>query len=348
MGVRSTLFAAVLLAAVPRVPPPVLSGYPNSLAALGDSITRGYNTGVLPFTDAPGNGWSSGTHAAVGSHYLRILAHDAGIGDRVFNDARTGSRMADLLSQVRAANAQHVSYVTILIGANDVCAPSLDGMTSAAEFRAAFEKAMNRLSAGSPRARIYVSSIPDVYRLWSLFSGDVWARLAWRALRICPSLLARAGSTDPRDVARRAAVQQRTLALNAQLEAVCAEYIHCRFDELAVYDDAFTAADVSHRDYFHPSLGGQARLARVSWSATFDFADESPPSSTATVEPARGGSRIALTANDDVAVAGIEYRIDGARFRRYTRTMLVRAGRELRYRAVDVNGNIEATHALIG
>ena len=39
-------------------PAPNLTGYPNSMAAAGDSITRGYNTGTVPFTDQPGNSWS--------------------------------------------------------------------------------------------------------------------------------------------------------------------------------------------------------------------------------------------------------------------------------------------------
>ena len=30
---------------------PNLTGYPNSMAATGDSITRAYNTGTLPFSD---------------------------------------------------------------------------------------------------------------------------------------------------------------------------------------------------------------------------------------------------------------------------------------------------------
>jgi hypothetical protein len=36
-------------------------GYPNSMASLGDSITRAYNTGSFPFTDAIANSWSTGT-----------------------------------------------------------------------------------------------------------------------------------------------------------------------------------------------------------------------------------------------------------------------------------------------
>jgi len=30
-------------------------------------------------------------------------------------------------------------------------------------------------------------------------------------------------------------------------------------------------SDVSTRDYFHPSLAGQAKLASVTWAATFAF-----------------------------------------------------------------------------
>jgi len=51
---------------------PNLTGYPNSMAATGDSITRAYNTGTLPFSDRPDNSWSTGTRTSVGSHYGRI------------------------------------------------------------------------------------------------------------------------------------------------------------------------------------------------------------------------------------------------------------------------------------
>src|SRR4029450_466259 len=63
---------------------PNLTGYPNSMAATGDSITRAYNTGTLPFSDAPGNSWSTGTRAFVGSHYSRILAAQPTIFGRNF------------------------------------------------------------------------------------------------------------------------------------------------------------------------------------------------------------------------------------------------------------------------
>jgi lysophospholipase L1-like esterase len=345
-GVRA-LLAALMLAGVPRTQPPTHVGFPNSMAALGDSITRAFNTGSLPFTDAPDNAWSTGSRDVVRSQYLRILDDAPAIEERAYNDAVSGATVSDLLPQVRVANAQVVSYVTILIGANDVCARSVEQMTGVADFRSSFAEAMHRLSAGSPRARILVLSIPDVYRLWALFSDDAWARVTWRVLHVCQSLLADPGSTDPADVRRREAVRRRTIHLNAQLRDVCADYIHCRYDDGAVFRDAFSPSDVSSRDHFHPSLEGQSRLAGVSWAATFDFGDGSPPSSTAHVEPLRHGSLVSLAATDDAGVAGIEYRVDAGRFRRYVTPLSLRAGHELRYRAVDENGNVEQTHVLI-
>ena len=339
---------AILLAlgTVAAVPAPNLTGYPNSIGALGDSITRGYNTGTVPFTDAPGNSWSTGTRSSVESHYLRISDAAPAIFDRAFNNAVTGAKVADLDAQVEAVNEQAVAYVTILIGANDLCTRTVGRMTSVSTFRTEFEHAMAMLSAGSPRARLYVASIPSVYRLWVILHDRLFARTAWRTLEICQSLLEDPRSTDADDVARRRAVRERTIAFNEVLDEVCALYIHCRFDEGAVFNHSFTPDDVSTRDYFHPSIRGQTRLAQVTWSASFDFTDEAPPISTAVTILAEGGLVVSLEATDDVGVAGIEYRLNLGPWHRYTGLFLLPTGGNIRFRAVDVNGNIEATQVL--
>jgi len=221
-------------------------------------------------------------------------------------------------------------------------------MTSVDPFRSRFEEAMAALSADSPRARIYVLSIPNVYRLWNILKDNLFARLAWRTLDVCQSLLEDPRSTDPDDVERRRTVRQRTIAFNTELAEVCALYIHCRFDEGAVFEDPFTAEDVSRRDYFHPSLDGQRRLARVTWAATFDFTDQVAPTSTATAAPVEGGTLVSIAATDDVGVAGIEYRLDLGAWQRYAGPFVLAAGSNIRFRAVDVNGNIEETQALTG
>src|SRR4051794_11187189 len=108
---------------------PHSAGWPISIAATGDSITRAFNTGSVPFTDAPANSWSTGTNSSVNPHYTRILAVNPGISGHSFNDAVTGAKMVDLNGQIATVNSQHVDYLTILLGANDACRPTEDQMT---------------------------------------------------------------------------------------------------------------------------------------------------------------------------------------------------------------------------
>jgi len=42
----------------------------------------------------------------------------------------------------------------------------------------------------------------------------------------------------------------------------------CRFDGGAVAAHAFARTDISTRDYFHPSVAGQARLSSITWPTT--------------------------------------------------------------------------------
>ena len=262
MKVRVLLVAVLAALAVA----PIAHGAPpSSMASTGDSITRAFNTGSFPFVDAPANSWSTGTNASVNSHYSRLLALNPAIAGRAFNDAVTGADMADLNGQVQRAVAQRVEYVTILMGANDVCASSEAAMTPVATFRAQLDTALATLVTGLPSARIYVLSIPDVYRLWEVYRTSVTAWLVWSSAGICQSLLANPWSTSSSDSARRARVRQRTIDYNTQLAQACAAYLTCRFDGNAVFNTAFARSDVSTRDYFHPSLAGQAKLAAASW-----------------------------------------------------------------------------------
>jgi lysophospholipase L1-like esterase len=246
------------------------NGYPSSMAAAGDSITRAFNTGLVPFTDAPWNSWSTGA-LRPWTHYRRILAVNAQIFGRNYNNARSGARMADLERQAGVTVTQGVEYVTILIGANDACASSEAAMTPVAEFRAQFERAMTTFATGLPTARVFVVSIPDVYRLWLIFRNDPRAVLSWRLTGFCRSMLARPTSTAAADEARRQRVRQRVVDYNGQLKQVCVLYVQCRFDENAVFEYPFREEHVSTRDYFHPSLAGQRTLADVTWAAGYQF-----------------------------------------------------------------------------
>jgi lysophospholipase L1-like esterase len=336
--------AAALVAAGSAAADPAIVGYPDSMASTGDSITRAYNTCSFPFVDCPSNSWSTGSNAAVNSQYRRIIAANTAIGGRGYNDAVTGADMADLDGQVRNAVAQGAQYVTILMGANDVCGSSEAAMTPVETFRARFAQALATVSTGLPNARISVSSIPDVYNLWAIYKDSFSARFVWSFAGICQSMLANAGSNSQADVDRRNRVRARNVAYNVQLADVCSLYIHCRFDGNAVFSTTFLRSDVTTRDYFHPSASGQAKLAGVSWGATFDFTDQVVPSSSAVVSD----STATITASDNVGVRGVEYRLAAGGWTRYTGPVLLAPGTTLTWRAIDVNGNTEATQTTTG
>jgi PKD repeat protein len=271
------LLAALLLTSL--VPAPVAAEplpFPDTMAAVGDSITQAASTAGSLGADAPQNSWSTGTNTAVNSHYLRLLALGAPISGRNYNRSVSGAKMANLNAQMQTVVGLQPDYVTVLMGGNDLCTDTVGQMTSVATFRAQLDTAMATLSAGSPGTRIYVVSIPNVYQLWNLFKNDFWARFIWSIANICQSLLANPTSTTSTDVARRAAVQQRNIDYNTQLAQVCALYVQCRFDGNAVFNTTFTTGDVSG-DYFHPSIAGQAKLATVSWNAGYTWAPAPPP-----------------------------------------------------------------------
>lgn len=319
--------------------PSPLSGWPASIASTGDSITRAYNTGSSGFTDAPANSWSTGTNTSVNSHYTRILAAFPDISGHSFNDAVSGAKMTDLNGQMINVNSQNVEYVTVLMGANDACASTEAAMTPIATFRAQFQAALNTLSSGSPDARVYVMSVPDIYNLWNVLHDNGSARFIWGLGSICQSMLANPQSTAQADIDRRNRVRQRVVDYNIQLAEVCASYLHCRFDNNTVFNTQFLTTDVSTRDYFHPSISGQARLAAATYEAGFDFTDNIPPSALvlSNREPPRTLSFVGI---DNVGARGVEYKVDNGPYIRYTKSITLDPATTLTFRAVDVNGNV--------
>lgn len=342
--------AAPLMAAKGKIVlDPAVVGWPNVMASTGDSITRAFNTGAIPFTDSPGNSWSTGTSAAVNSHYRRILAANPAINGHNNNDAVTGAQMTDLVGQIATVNTQQAGYVTILLGANDACTATEQEMTAVASFHAQFQAALDALTTGSPNTRIYVLSIPNIYNLWSILKDNANARSIWSLFNICQSMLANPQSNDPADVARRGRVLQRVVDFNTELANVCATNIHCRFDNNAIFNTVFVPSDVSTRDYFHPTVAGQAKVAANSYAATYDFTDMIPPGTKVVADDGTSTQDlvVALQASDNVGVAGIEYRLDNGPYTRYTNAVLVTRGHTIIYRAVDTNGNIEAAHLIV-
>lgn len=239
---------------------------PTRMVALGDSITRGFNACGW-YVDCVSRSWSTGHDTAVHSHYLRLAARRPSLTP--YNAAVTGAKVADLARQAQVAVDRRAQYVTILIGANDACAPDEEQMTPVTDFETRFRVGLRTLREGLPRAEVFVASIPDLRRLWRVGKDSAMARTAWARFGICQSMLARPLSTAPADTARRERVRRRVVDYNAVMRRLCAQDVRCRFDDGAVFRYRFTLAQVSRWDYFHPNSAGQAVLARVTYAKSF-------------------------------------------------------------------------------
>jgi lysophospholipase L1-like esterase len=239
---------------------------PNSMAALGDSITRAFDV-CCSYGDHPGQSWSTGGawYDGISSDYERIKRRNGAIAGHAYNNAVTGAKMAAAADQASRAVTQHAAYVTVLLGANDLCTSSPSTMTSTDTFRTQFRQATAVLKKGLPQARVFVSSIPNLYQLWKVLHTSRVAQAVWAAAHICPSMLAAA-----RTEAERQRVVARQVAFNRILAETCEQYgANCRWDRGATYNYKFGASQVSVLDFFHPDLDGQAALASVTWTASW-------------------------------------------------------------------------------
>lgn len=356
--------AATAGASVQKVGPPAV------IDALGDSITRGYDSqgsGCGAFADCPAFSWATGSNASVNSYFNRVKALNPGVvlarpqtSQTVGgNDAVTGATMSNLVAQAtNAVNATNKpDQVLILLGANDVCKSSEAAMTPVATFRSQYVAGLNVLSAGLPDARINVSSIPNIFQLWNVLKGNFLATSTWSIAGICQSMLASPTSNTAANVQRRANVQQRNIDYNAVLRDECAKFIHCRYDGGAAYAINFLASDVSTLDYFHPNVNGQAKAAATAWTAGPNFADVTAPTTTITRDHAAAGvddwykENVGITLSSAAAdLAGTEYfyKLDGAADAPWTKytapfTITSEGQTTVTARSVDQNGNIEAS-----
>jgi lysophospholipase L1-like esterase len=262
----SVVALAVILAGLVARPAWAAPPLPNSMAAIGDSMTRAADV-CCWYGDHPGQSWSTGytSYDGIASHYERIKAVHPAITGHAYNDAVSGANMADAPGQATTAVSQRPQYVTIEMGANDLCTSSPDTMTDPKAFEDDFRSTLEILIAQNPQPPyVFVASIPDIYQLWQVLHTNSLARLVWATAHICQSML---GAT--RTEAERQLVVDREAAFNDILAKVCAEYARCLWDGGAVYEYEFSASQVSTLDYFHPSLSGQATLARVTWAKSW-------------------------------------------------------------------------------
>jgi hypothetical protein len=234
--------------------------YPNSLAVLAHSGATGEDSDPdRPGVEVRANSWATGTNPAVNSVYLRILAHNPAIKGHNFNLAQGGATVHDLVLQAEEAVTlePRPELVLIQIMDNDiVCPPTARDY---AQFRSTFISALDVLAKGAPESSFFVVSefgSPTTY---------------WKALS--PAQRRSIGGTGPcafldpdgRLVAKELRRLEKIIhGYEAQLEAGCERFRHCRYDGGA-FGRVVDRPEYITPDLNHFSVQGHAKAAAVAW-----------------------------------------------------------------------------------
>lgn len=280
--------------------------FPNSMGLMGDSISAGMlarwkrqdvnnpftlldiiiNGGFAMATqdvtkvEARDYSWSTGQSKKwiIPTHALRIEALK---GEKVkaINVAISGQKVDEVLNQqlsnlrmksMKDLKRKFPEYVTLLIGANDICAKSANEMTSVSAYHAKIESITAQILEESPDTKILISGLPNITKLQDVARnektfgktcGQMWAENDF-----CSTLMT---ITEPLE---RDAISQRVRDFNMAIQDVVdnAKEVHGDRVRMAskVYDTDFNANDLSP-DCFHPNEIGQGKLAAMSFASTW-------------------------------------------------------------------------------
>ena len=255
---------------------------PKRLSSTGDSMTEAIDA-ELPAANHWAS-WVNGYHGFwewllgltnVNSHNQRITKAFGSSGRANYMEAKSGADMFDFPAQAKQAVSRKASYVTVLMGHNDVCQDRFIDIPSDRVFEDRFREGMKTLREGLPAgATVYVVGIVDIYRLWQVAGdkralGIVDCEVLWAATLLkwypCGTML------NPLiGEAGRQFTRERNVAFNAILRRVTEEYQaqdsnhHYVFtDEIFKYP--FVESHVSDIDCFHPSAPGQRKLSEITW-----------------------------------------------------------------------------------
>ena len=228
---------------------------PEAMGVIGDSIAAGYAVGSS-------NSWASGED--INSHLTRLK--------RLFpiveahNVATPGAYMIAFASQANTLVSTHpnVGYVTVSLGAADVCLPLGGSAPVPSEFRAQFRSGLTTLKNGLPNVKILATSIPN---LRSMQNAMLRAGRPGTS-NFCTRFFDNPGSSAPSDVARRDLVMREVKTLNAIIRQECLKVSGCKFDNGAVFKHRWVSAEI-HEDGIHPTVAGQKMMAQITWRSGY-------------------------------------------------------------------------------
>jgi lysophospholipase L1-like esterase len=227
--------------------------------------------------------WSSGLDPfnRVTSHALRIRALNPNL--RVFSAAVSGANIDDVLSNEMPAmqnwsrtnfSKGSPDYVTLLIGANDVCRSRMNEITPIADFENKTRQILKNLFAQNPRVKVVVSSIPAIEQLVQaagrsrLFGFGVLSKCQdlWNRIPVCENVLRAKTDIDRQTIART--VREYNGSLKRAVQDFAQDYPgQIRF-AADVHDTTITPNDLAV-DCFHPNILGQSAIAETTFKQTW-------------------------------------------------------------------------------
>jgi hypothetical protein len=203
---------------------------------------------------------------------------------KVFNASISGAEVEDLLNDqwpkmnewsLANLGQEAPDYLTVLIGANDVCSNSTAEMTPLNVYHARLYSLIDEIARRSPKTKILMSSLPNIEKLRKVAYNQRlfgWGPLekcqdVWALSEMCPTL------TLIDDAREREIVANRVIDINyAMMDVANRVNDGGRRDQVRVsrkiYEQEFSANDIS-MDCFHPNVDGQARLSYQTWSDTW-------------------------------------------------------------------------------
>lgn len=229
------------------------------MIALGDSITTGFNAGGV--LDQKKNSWAAGDNAdrKVYSHYQRLTDLNQGNVQSI-NLARAGAVTHELLDQVSQIPAGTIpNYVTIMIGANDLCANPAQWNPAMTAIQEDLEAVITKLIQLNGSVKILLSSVPDMVRLREVGKTKN-CQPTWNRWNICSALLGQ-NRTDSE-------VQEfgrRYVDVHDFYETIAERYADNVKYNGHVRDFDFEPQHLANIDCFHPSVAGQKEISRLNW-----------------------------------------------------------------------------------
>ena len=230
-----------------------------NIGALGDSISTGFNSGGWGNREKK-DSWTTGYSSQVDSHYKKIREI---LGDKikVFNTAVAGAKVEDIPSQVDKLLSSSIDYLTILIGANDICSWDNEYEADFSKFKYTFTSSVERIVVSNPDIKIVLVPVPNLIALWEKGSQNRSCRFKWRMFGICKSLLSSDNTKEKRDL-----FSIKLNRVNDFFYKISKLYSdNIRYNKtLGTYD--FDFEHISKRDCFHPSISGQNLISDLTWS----------------------------------------------------------------------------------